>query len=234
MKKSKASDKAAIRLLDYPTPADYAPMLRKPEWMRPFHASENPCATCPGHCCELELSLTVHDVARLALTLELDPREFCSLAEPKEAWRSPPVKIDGAQRYLALKSGVTRPCIFLHRLETQRRCAVYQLRPMTCRLDPFRWERDGQVEGAKAIWCPSEWLLAPAARRCVSADIRRAHQEELESKRALRAFGRQKRFPATQEGFLRYVLFKGGALLGLDPEPMLARAAPRRLGERLW
>lgn len=223
-----------IKLLDYYYPEDYQELRQKPRCLRPISASENPCNECPGHCCELLLSLSVHDIARISINLAISPAEFCHFEKRDDSWNQPPIDIEGELHYLMLNSGEGKPCTFLHKISTERRCAIYELRPMTCRLYPFRWGQDNMISGPKIIWCPQTWLISKANRRRITALIRRSLVEEAESHRAMKAFNRQKTFPHTYEGFFRYVLVKGGELLGLDPKPVLDKFEDRRLGNRLW
>lgn len=224
----------AIELLNYMTPEEYAPLREVPGWLRAVKASENPCARCPSSCCKLQLNITPHDVARIAVHLSIDPREFCQLNPRKSKWVLPPVTIDGERRHLGMKSSIVKPCVFLHTIGSASRCSIYELRPMTCRLYPFRFAVGDHAEGPELVLCPERWVLTPAARRRIEDVVRRSLVEEEEALRALRTFARQRRFPRTEEGFLRYALIKGSDFLGLDPGPLLARLEPRRLGKRLW
>jgi Fe-S-cluster containining protein len=223
-----------VQLIDYPTPEQAAPHLATPAFMRAYKASADPCATCAGSCCSLVINITVLDVARLAVNLTVDPREFCKLNDRPSQGALPAVEIDGKPQRIALRAGMGKPCVLLHTIDSSRRCGVYALRPMTCRLYPFKFVVDDHLEGPELILCPQKWLVSKASRRRLVRLYREAAVEEQQARRALFAFRRQRRFPHTEEGLMRYALVKGSALLGLDPAPLIALMEPRRLGKRLW
>jgi Fe-S-cluster containining protein len=223
-----------IKLVPYPTPADYAKVAHLPECLRRLRASTNPCLRCPGHCCELLLSLTVHDIARICVALTVPPREFCHLEERHDNWRSPPVQLDGKKLHVMLTSGPRKPCIFLHKMASQRRCAIYELRPMTCRLYPFKWQQGDLLSGPRFVWCPEKWLLDGAARKRITAVIKQSLTEDEESALSINAFTEQQRYPPTEDGFFRYAVEEGARLLGLDASGVLAPPQPVRLGKALW
>ncbi|MBN2362439.1 MAG: YkgJ family cysteine cluster protein [Deltaproteobacteria bacterium] len=223
-----------IKLAPYPTPADYAKIAHLPDCLRRFKGSANPCPRCPGHCCELLLSLTVHDIARISVGLTVPPTEFCHLAERRDNWRSPPVSLDGKRLHVMLNCGPIKPCVFLHRMQSQRRCAIYELRPMTCRLYPFKWQQGDLISGPRVVWCPEQWLLDAAARRRITAVIKQSLIEEEESALAIKGFSEQQRQPQTVDGFMRYAVEEGARLLGLDAGEVLAPPQPRRLRKALW
>jgi Fe-S-cluster containining protein len=223
-----------IKLAAYPTPADYAKVAHLPDCLRGFRASSNPCPRCPGHCCELLLSLTVHDVARICVALTIPPTEFCHLEERRDDWRSPPIFLDGKKLRLMLTSGPRKPCIFLHRMDKQRRCAIYELRPMTCRLYPFKWQQGELISGPRMVWCPEKWLLDGAARQRITAVIKQGLIEEEESALSINAFADQQRHPQTADGFMQYAVEEGARLLGIDASEVLAPPKPVRLRKALW
>ncbi len=229
-----------IQLAEYPTPEDYAPFQDRLQCLKTAEASEDPCPRCPGYCCQLLLSLTVHDVARICVGLTVQPEEFCHLEARDDGWSSPPVEVEGGLKYLLLNSGgirddaSTQPCVFLHTLTRQRRCSIYELRPMTCRLYPFRWQQGDLLSGPRVIWCPLEWLVSPASKRRVVRTIKQSLIEEAESAEVVRAFNRQRKIPHTQQDFFRHAIEQGARLLGLDPTAALTPPTRKKLGQRLW
>jgi Fe-S-cluster containining protein len=229
-----------IRLIDYKTPQAYAPEAERLRVLHLKESSQNPCPRCPGHCCRLLLSLTVQDVARICVALSVQPEEFCFLQERHDDWNSPPVDVEGTRMHLMLDSGAmqpggsTKPCVFLHTMKVQCRCSIYELRPMTCRLYPFRWYEDGVLNGPRVIWCGENWLVDAATERRVVATIRQANAELETSAAVIHAFNRQRRIPHTAAAFLRHAVEQGARLLGLDASEVLQPRTPRRLGQRLW
>lgn len=223
-----------IKLMPYPTPSDYAKVAHLPECLRRFRGSPNPCPRCPGHCCELLLSLTVHDIARISVGLTVWPTEFCHLEERRDNWRSPPVYLDGKKLHVMLNCGPIKPCVFLHRMDKQRRCAIYELRPATCRLYPFKWQQGDLISGPRVVWCPEGWLLDGAARKRITAVIKQSLIEEEESALSINAFAEQQRHPQTADGLMRYAVEEGSRLLGLDPSGVLEPPRRVRLGKALW
>lgn len=222
-----------IKLCDYPTPEAISPSGDVPGCLRVTRVHPDPCAECDAACCRLYLSLTVCDIARIVAALRIPPESFCLLDSEFESLRSPAVHLAGKPWRLMLRSGA-HPCVFLHGIGDHRRCAIYEQRPMTCRLYPFRWYEDGTMVGPRVVWCGSEWSLDGKQRRRLQRVIRQSLVEEEASQQALRGFARQRRFPHTQEGLLRFAVVRGAELLGIEPGVIAEPEAPRGLGPRLW
>jgi Fe-S-cluster containining protein len=180
------------------------------------------------------LSLTLQDVARIAVGLGVPPSEFCHLEPRSDDWRSPPILIADELHFLMLNSGPLKPCVFLHTMTKERRCAIYGLRPMTCRLYPFKWEQGDMISGPRVVWCPQGWLLTPQARKGVEKTIRDSLREEIRSTRLIEAFPKQKKHPATAQGFFDYAVEQGSELLGLDPSTLFRKEPKRSMKKRLW
>lgn len=239
-KRTAAPRPPRIRLIRYKRPEEYAPEAERIRVLHLKESAANPCPRCPGHCCRLLLSLTVHDVARICVALSIQPEEFCFLQERHDDWNSPPADIEGTKMHLMLDSGAMQPggstkhCVFLHTLQVQKRCSIYALRPMTCRLYPFRWLEDGVLNGPRVIWCPENWLVDKATERRVIATVRQANAELEASAEVIHAFNRQRRIPHTAASFMQYAVEQGARLLGLDAQEVLQPRTPRRLGQRLW
>ncbi|MFH1808831.1 MAG: YkgJ family cysteine cluster protein [Pseudomonadota bacterium] len=229
-----------IQVAHYMTAEEYAPQADRLRVLKHIEASANPCPRCPGHCCQLLLSLTVHDVARICVGLSVRPEEFCFLQARTDDWNSPPVDVEGTPMHLMLDSGTlqstgnSKPCVFLHTMHVSRRCSIYELRPMTCRLYPFRWYEDDQLTGPRTIWCPDKWLVDAPQRRRVTKVIRQSLVELAQSAEAIQAFNRQRRIPHTSEAFLTYAIDKGAEFLKLDARELLQPRVSRQLGRRIW
>lgn len=238
-RKKTSSPLPRIQLGPYLRPEEYTPPADL-GCLRSGSASENPCARCPGHCCHLLLSLTVHDVARICVGLGVPPTAFCRLEKRSEGWNAPTIDIEGVSHYLMLNSGgflddgSTKACIFLHNIPGAARCSIYTLRPMTCRLYPFRWWQDGQLSEPKKYWCPEGWLVGPQKKRSVVKAIKQSIREEQASAKLIQAFNRQRKIPHSADEFFRYAVAHGAEALGLDPSEVLQAPVRRRLGQRLW
>ena len=109
------------------------------------------CHSC-GHCCTDVVCLpTPWDVIRIVKNTGESPYEFLEFLDPDEISEvddSDPTWLKcGGHRYLmALKRG-PHGCYFLDK-ET-RFCAIYEHRPILCRLYPFKLQetRDGKFKG---------------------------------------------------------------------------------------
>lgn len=228
-----------IRLDAYMHPDDYqAP--GELGFMRHSRASENPCAHCPGHCCHLLLGLTVHDVARICVGLDVQPDLFCRLQPRDDDWNGEAIDIDGEAHFLLLNSGGMQPdgssqaCVFLHDLGAAQRCSIYELRPMTCRLYPFSWWQGKAFSGPQKIWCPEGWLVGEQKKRSVVKNIKQSLREDNASRALIRAFNQQGAIAHTRKNFFHYAIEKGAEALGLDAAKVLAPPKTRALGQRLW
>ena len=95
-----------------------------------------------NHCCRDVVCLpTPWDVLRIAMNTSRDPRAFLEFLTPEEITgvaKSDPTWLKiGKDRYImALRRDETTGCFFLDR--HTRFCAIYEHRPLLCRLYPFK------------------------------------------------------------------------------------------------
>jgi len=123
----------------------------------------DPCASC-GLCCRSYLvPVFGHDLYRLVINRQLDPRSFVFFCEQEEPDRVGFRLVAGGTMYgLALtkknKLEATEPCTFLiEHADGTSRCGVYEDRPIACRTYPMSREPTGVALMPLALCPPDVW-----------------------------------------------------------------------------
>lgn len=115
------------------------------------------------HCCTDVVCLpTPWDVIQIVKKTGISPYEFLTFITPEdisEVYKSDPtwLKCHGKRYIMALKRHAGKGCFFLN--PARKVCTVYEVRPILCRLYPFRLEttREGEFRSFglhKDVGCP--------------------------------------------------------------------------------
>ncbi len=124
------------------------------------HGDAPGCERC-GVCCMIYgVSVTTADILRIAQATGKKPSEFlAALPENPEMKRKESVVMIGGKRSMAVLKWSRG---FLCPFYTGKGCAIYDARPMVCRMYPFT-VKDGKVVDVESRACPSCWKLQDEA-----------------------------------------------------------------------
>jgi Fe-S-cluster containining protein len=115
------------------------------------------CSGCDGYCCRNHrVTLCALDLRRLKDATGLTPSEFITL-ESVDDMRSmfADLLVDGRYYYLTLKRFGNGKCIFAGEKEERVFCLIYENRPLSCRLYPFKLTFDGRTVKRNEDNCPA-------------------------------------------------------------------------------
>jgi len=169
-----------------------------------------------NHCCTDVVCLpTPWDVNRIINETGADPSEFIEFVTPDEISEvedDDPTWLEcGGERYLmALRRG-KKGCFFLDK--KTRFCAIYESRPILCRLYPFKVQetRKGKFKGFtlhKDVGCPRHRDGSVATKPLYKLYLKDSkHQEEYE--RLVRKFNKKRKKGKKPRDFLKLFVVKG-------------------------
>ncbi len=142
------------------------------------NAADVPCVGCDVDCCTQQVPVNVVDIRRLALTLNLAPREFTQLIPWRNGLPVHPVSWGETSCALALRQRPDGSCAFLVRLGVHRRCGVHGLRPDACRIFPFvadvpqqHAQPRGRLLQLHPSHCPWRWPVDDVQRETLLEDL---------------------------------------------------------------
>ncbi|MFA5049405.1 MAG: YkgJ family cysteine cluster protein [Candidatus Micrarchaeia archaeon] len=141
------------------------------------------CSKCQANCCKSYLiALTSFDLRRIYkktnsldffTTINADNFDTC-LAQSFILFEKDAPK----EYFLVLSRKKNGSCIFLGK---DNLCAIYNERPIVCRIYPFRY-RNEKILYKDKIKCPAEWEITPK----IKEEFLKAHKMQLEE---LKSFG---------------------------------------------
>jgi Fe-S-cluster containining protein len=146
------------------------------------------CVSC-GHCCTDVICLpTPGDVVRIAKGTGENPHDFLEFVTPGDITgvkKSDPtwLEVNGERYLMALNRG-PKGCYFLDK--KTKKCSIYGLRPLLCRLFPFLLHetRDGEYSSFGLhtnVGCPKHRTNEVATRPLYEIYLEdRKHQEDYE------------------------------------------------------
>ena len=103
-----------------------------------------PCDSCTNNCCQMELPfLTYEECQLIHQTTNMPVERFAVLRE------------NGDSLFYAMKQNQDNGCVFYD--ESEKKCLIYLIRPLDCRLFPFDIYHDGK----KMIWVIYEGHCGP-------------------------------------------------------------------------
>lgn len=137
------------------------------------------CAGCDVDCCTNHLvPLNLVDIARLAITLNMHPKEFVGVVDWQPQMPVQPLLWGSGKRALALRRHANQSCAFLVKLGPHRRCGVHGVRPDACRVFPFvheatkqRLQPAGRLLQLHPSHCPWRWPVSEERRAQVLQDL---------------------------------------------------------------
>lgn len=120
---------------------------------------ESPCSSCDGRCCRTySVEVTVFDIRRLMLNLGLSPEAFCSTVS---SWSgrcqiAPSLIANQSVNVVLRREEDGRgACVFFR--GGVKGCGVYQHRPRSCVVYPFRPVDGGYPVERDNLPCPVSW-----------------------------------------------------------------------------
>lgn len=116
-----------------------------------------PCVSCDGRCCRrYSVELTVFDIRRLSLGLDVTPSQFCATVE---SWSGrcglAPSLIDGQHVNIVLRRTADDACMFFRGGASG--CGVYDHRPRPCAIYPHRLADAAKPRERDDALCPLSW-----------------------------------------------------------------------------
>ena len=220
-----------------------------PAQVVPVEHSMTPCDKCPGHCCCYIVHVSSVEVARIALTLNLEVERFVEpepggvVVDQQRGSRAfTPLRLDfdderidiaGRLRFRQVGDGIS-PCFFLNTNMGVGRCGIYALRPGVCRVFPYEVMIDDErrVSVGGTDHCNPNWLYDENSEREVGAAIA-AWEEDLELDAQVAAtWNDEERRDRSFGVFSRWLVKELAPRLGGDVERVYPTPR-RRLGSKI-
>jgi Fe-S-cluster containining protein len=121
------------------------------------------------------VTVTAHDVYRIARGLGLPPAAFLSMEPAQEG--IPAVRLSEGYYNVALKRTRDEACVFLLDLNGHRRCSVHAFKPRVCGIYPFTMDEDEGLWHRREMLCPTTWTLSWSQQAAMRALIRQCREE---------------------------------------------------------
>lgn len=136
---------------------------------------ETPCFGCATSCClDYEVPVNAHDVWRLMRALDVPWRALVRVRPTPSTWmESFTLDGSGKKQALHLLRAADGACSLLATLPGgARRCGVHALRPLACRLYPYRgdWSPGAPIRMQADAICPAPQRAAWDAHKRLAAD----------------------------------------------------------------
>lgn len=177
------------------------------------------CSDCAGKCCSsFYVFVTAFDVVRIVEKLGIEPSKFLTaypakgLMEPAEY---PTFKLTGRNFLLGLDTKLgKKDCIFLMDINGVKRCGIHAFRPISCRVYPFKLNKEENLETVEEMLCPKQWWPEGAEREEYKANAKQFRGELEGYKKIVERWNSQ-----GNDGFINFIEFiinevrgEGGAL----------------------
>ncbi|MFO0727341.1 MAG: YkgJ family cysteine cluster protein [Myxococcota bacterium] len=204
----------------------------KPRTFSPHPPQLRACDLCPGRCCRKYIQTSIPDAVLLCATLGVPFSAILRLAPASPGPRA--FAVDKDERYIAAEDGwpgygelalrqhPDQSCVFLAEFEGHFRCGVYGLRPSVCRLYPLSWTDGERQGGPNSVLCPFPYAVTPSMEARFLDDLEQARLGWARHEALVAEWhARPAEDPRSFDAFLRFVVPRAAAELGVDAGPML-------------